>query len=715
MKISTASDTVIERTGIASDGAFRINFNAKMARILSDGIYSNKPEAICRELGCNALDSHVMAGKGTVPIEIHLPTTLEPFFHVRDFGLGLDHDEVQNIFTVYGESTKTGTNDAVGQLGLGSKVPFAYCDAFDVVARKNGVERHYSMYKNETGLPSCALLLETATTACNGVTVKLAVPRGDFANFADSARNVFRWFDVPPRFTGVSDIGMPPIEYEFSGSNWGVRKRRSHRYGSSQSFALMGPVAYPIDVRNIKGISAHRGLQELVRLPLVLKFNIGDLDMAVSREALSYDERTQKAVVDKLVTVLRELEQQIGTRIGSAATLWDAHVAWADTFNTGDLRYELSTIYGNTGILWHNKLIKNSEMSIAVKDMYGDDVAGLRFHLMRLSPGVRRTREESFYEVISLPTSKRTVIVFNDLDKGASSRILKLAEENNNNINVYCFPPSAIKTWQEMQDMLHGAPIVMASSLPKNTRARVKTDTLQYAPQGARRDGMHAWLRAAVDLEDGGFYVRLNRWDVMEMDKDVVRSLGEITELARDLNIKLDTPIYAARDAAMKKAIAENADWVNVLDYLREQVTSRLTPEVLKLIASRDDYARVHGMFYDESLWRNQFAVDAQSPWHRFMESVRKLQQDARQGGAMVKWTELARLLGMEVANSHYATDVPAQAAALDKLYPMARTITSRWINREAVEMLTEYVKNMDELRALRDRAQGNQVALDNN
>jgi len=31
MKISTASDTVIERTGIASDGAFRINFNAKMA------------------------------------------------------------------------------------------------------------------------------------------------------------------------------------------------------------------------------------------------------------------------------------------------------------------------------------------------------------------------------------------------------------------------------------------------------------------------------------------------------------------------------------------------------------------------------------------------------------------------------------------------------------------------------------------------------------
>ena len=706
MKLSTATDTVIERTGIASDGAFRINFNAKMARILSDGIYSNKPQAICRELGCNALDSHVMAGKPNLPIEIHLPTELEPFFHVRDFGLGLDHDEVQNIFTVYGESTKTGTNDAVGQLGLGSKVPFAYCDAFDVVARKNGVERHYSMYKNETGLPSCALLFETPTDQCNGVTVKLAVPRRDFTEFADNARNVFRWFDVQPTFTGVSNLRMPQTEYEFQGQGWGVLRGGNRGYGSAtHSYALMGPVAYPIDIRNIKGTDIRKtGLEPQMRLPLVLKFNIGDLDMAVSREALSYDERTQKAILDRLLRVQQELGEQIGTRISGAATRWAAHAAWADTFNTGDYRYELSTIFGSSGIRWQNKLIKTSEMHVAIRDLYGDSGhASQRIGIMRLYTGYRRTREEAFYEEIRLPTSKNTVIVFNDLDKGASSRILKLAEDNCNNINVFCFPPSATKTWTEMGEILNGAPVVMASSLPKNTRARTKTDTLQYAPQGAKRDGAPAWQRAAVDLEDGGYYVRLNRWDVMEMDKDVVRGLGEITELVRDLSIKLDTPIYAARDSAMKKAMAENADWVNVLDYLREQVTARLTPEVLKLIASRDDYTRVRGMFYDESLWRNQFAVDAQSPWHRFMESVRKLQQDARQGGAMVKWTELARLLGMEVANSHYATDVPTQAAAMDQLYPMARTITSRWVNREAVEMLTEYVKSMDELRSLRE------------
>ena len=107
MKTSTAQDTVIERDGIGSDGAFQIQFNAKMARILSDGLYSNKIQAIIRELSCNAIDSHVEAGCVDKPIEVHLPTVFEPWFYVRDFGVGLDHQQVLNIYTVYGASTKT--------------------------------------------------------------------------------------------------------------------------------------------------------------------------------------------------------------------------------------------------------------------------------------------------------------------------------------------------------------------------------------------------------------------------------------------------------------------------------------------------------------------------------------------------------------------------------------------------------------------------------
>ena len=115
-------------------------------------------------------------------------------------------------------------------------------------------------------------------------------------------------------------------------------------------------------------------------------------------------------------------------------------------------------------------------------------------------------------------------------------------------------------------------------------------------------------------------------------------------------------------------------------------------------------------MFYDESLWKIDFDVNPNSPWIKFIVGARKLQQDARAGGQMENRIKLANLLGMKVENTQYVTDVPAQAVALDKLYPMARAVTSRWINREAVDMLTEYVNSMDELRALQEQAQKAQV-----
>ena len=112
-------------SNVGTTGEFKIRNSAKAFKILSDGLYSNKIKAVIRELSCNAVDSHVAANKADTPFEVHLPTVLEPWFSVRDFGLGLDGDQVENIYTTYFESTKTESNDFIGALGLGSKSPFS--------------------------------------------------------------------------------------------------------------------------------------------------------------------------------------------------------------------------------------------------------------------------------------------------------------------------------------------------------------------------------------------------------------------------------------------------------------------------------------------------------------------------------------------------------------------------------------------------------------
>ena len=64
--------------------------------------YSNTRLAVVREVSANALDANLEAGSNR-PIEIKLPTTMNPTFSVRDFGGGLSQDEVFHLYSKYGK------------------------------------------------------------------------------------------------------------------------------------------------------------------------------------------------------------------------------------------------------------------------------------------------------------------------------------------------------------------------------------------------------------------------------------------------------------------------------------------------------------------------------------------------------------------------------------------------------------------------------------
>ena len=146
-------------SNVGNVGEFKIRNSAKAFSILSSGLYANKIRAIVRELSCNAVDSHIAAGRAGTPFDVHLPNDMEQWFAIRDYGTGLDADQVANIYTTYFESTKTGSNDFIGALGLGSKSPFSYTDNFSITAIKNGRKGIYTAFINENGIPSIAQML----------------------------------------------------------------------------------------------------------------------------------------------------------------------------------------------------------------------------------------------------------------------------------------------------------------------------------------------------------------------------------------------------------------------------------------------------------------------------------------------------------------------------------------------------------------------------
>ena len=311
-------------SNVGEIGEFRIRNSAKAFSILSSGLYANKIRAVIRELSCNAVDSHAAAGKQDTPFDVHLPNTLSPHFSIRDYGTGLSHEQVTNIYTTYFESTKTSSNQFIGALGLGSKSPFSYTDNFTVTAIQNGRKGIYTAFINEAGVPSIAQMMEEATDEPAGVEVKFSVnDRYDFDKFRQEARHVYRYFSLKPVVNGNNDFVFDLIDYESRDIIPGVHSYKNE--GRRGSVAVMGNIAYPIEIPAADQ-SIDQDVRNLLTCGLEMHFAIGELDFQASREGLSYIPSTIAAIKVKLEQLNAALTVVIAQEADAIKNLWDRAV-----------------------------------------------------------------------------------------------------------------------------------------------------------------------------------------------------------------------------------------------------------------------------------------------------------------------------------------------------------------------------------------------------
>jgi len=303
---------------------FTIKTTAKAFRILSSGLYSDKIKAIIRELSCNAVDAHITA-KNNKPFFVHLPSNLEPWFAVRDYGIGLSENDVMNLYSTYFESTKTESNDQIGALGLGSKSPFSYTDSFNVTSIWEGVSKSYTAFIDKNGTPSIVKVHEEESNEHNGIEVKFAVDKSDMDDFARKAAVVFRIFKNKPNVVGnarYKDYEQTLVEV-LAGNGWHFYK--TNFYTPDRAVALQGNIEYPID-KNLLG-NLDENQEFIANGKFYIDFKIGELDIAASREGLGYDEITIKNIKDALSRVYNEFIIKLENKINKVSTKWQAWIA----------------------------------------------------------------------------------------------------------------------------------------------------------------------------------------------------------------------------------------------------------------------------------------------------------------------------------------------------------------------------------------------------
>lgn len=295
MKLQAMPKQEIHRTGIdqSERKRFRVSTSAKTFKILSSTIYKHKIRAIIREISCNAIDGHVAAGI-TDSFDVQIPTVLDPRFIVRDYGVSLDDEQVQEMYTTYFESTKTESNDFIGALGLGSKSPFCYSDTFTVECIKDGVKRGYVAYM-ENGEPYVDKIYELESDEPRGVAVIVPVKVDDISEWENEARRVYECFTgIRPNFVGID----PEVKYlpgpAEEGKNPLVKADSSYWKGL---FARMGNILYPVDHDLYKGSLLDVYINQY--RCNILDFDLGELDFMPSREELSLDKVTRQKILDK--------------------------------------------------------------------------------------------------------------------------------------------------------------------------------------------------------------------------------------------------------------------------------------------------------------------------------------------------------------------------------------------------------------------------------
>lgn len=317
-------------SNVGQVGEFRIRNSAKAFSILSSGLYANKIRAIIRELSCNAVDSHTAAGKLKTPFDVHLPNTLEPWFSIRDYGTGLTHEQVTNLYTTYFESTKTDSNAFIGALGLGSKSPFSYTDNFTVTAVKDGTRGIYTAFINEVGVPSIALMTQGETTEPNGVEVKFSVnSQSDYQKFVTEAKQVYKYFKLRPVVSGCDKFEFEDVKYNTKNLATGIHRVEHNTNYGHRSVAVMGNIEYPIQVPESEA-KALGDLALMLNCGLVIEFGIGELDFQASREGLSYVGVTLQSIKSKLTQLRDGLLVKVTTEADKLDNLWERAIYLAE-------------------------------------------------------------------------------------------------------------------------------------------------------------------------------------------------------------------------------------------------------------------------------------------------------------------------------------------------------------------------------------------------
>jgi len=404
-----------------------------LMQMLSKNLYSDDIGSTIRECASNALDSHRRAGvKDPIIVAFKESSSYNYDFSVEDFGIGLDADDVKNIISKYGKSTKRDSATELGMMGLGFKAPLAYSSSFYFVCRKDGMERKYMMYEGED-VNTIDLLHETPTTERNGVKVIVPVKYQDQYQFRQKIKEQLCYFedvyfDVPSDSSIHNEfvISRHP-DFQFS-----------ELCESRDLHICLDNVYYPLDFDKI---GATR-----ISFPIALRFSLTDgIYPTPNRESIRYTQEAKEIIKSKLADVanyfINKYNESVesGCDIRSMINHLEKSGKYID-FNGSSIRIddfmEFSTVQVKTPELEGISLINFPALYTSTKKNYLLEDFSPKFYLSNKRMQDATKGYNYYWKIQSFASNDIKVYVYKDKVSGMKKDYLRSVHANSEKVFI---------------------------------------------------------------------------------------------------------------------------------------------------------------------------------------------------------------------------------------------------------------------------------------
>lgn len=423
MKIEK-NEFMVEKSNVSNTLDFGIKNPEIIFDILCNRLYKNELKTAIQEYMCNAMDSHIEAGKNDLPITIVLPTIVEQTLQIIDYGVGISPDRMESVFVYLGESTKRSTDDLVGGFGLGAKIGFSYTDVFTIITIFNKIKYTYLAFIGDSGIGQCDLLSEEKTSEENGTTISLNIKKSDIKSTHQWVNYHSLFWDITPNIINNDHFESYNYKYNFIKiKNCDILDRtNANPYSFDQTvYVVYNGIIYDnIELSTIMSFDAFKNIKEKSYIFFV-HCKTGEIDIAVNRESLQYTSKTINAIKFKLMEVINYININIDTISKQSDNVFDFYEK-IKMYPYYKLINNYIVIYNNVEFIINNNILFDySKYNLTLYELY--------------------INNDSFYSSIKrvrhIILSQKRIIFKDDTNKNLPRKQLKQFLMNNDMSNNF--------------------------------------------------------------------------------------------------------------------------------------------------------------------------------------------------------------------------------------------------------------------------------------